>query len=59
LFIYKSGSVVLYLLLYVDDIIVTGSAPVAITDLIANLAIAFELKDLGPLKFFLGLQIEY
>uniref|UniRef100_A0A2N9IX43 CCHC-type domain-containing protein n=1 Tax=Fagus sylvatica TaxID=28930 RepID=A0A2N9IX43_FAGSY len=45
--------------LYVDDIILTGNAPTAITDLIANLASAFELKDLGPLKFFLGLQIDY
>jgi hypothetical protein len=51
--------VVLYLLLYVDDIIITGSAPTAVTALIDNLAAAFELKDLGPLKFFLGLQIEY
>uniref|UniRef100_A0A2N9E5R8 Integrase catalytic domain-containing protein n=1 Tax=Fagus sylvatica TaxID=28930 RepID=A0A2N9E5R8_FAGSY len=59
LFLYKHGSTVLFLLLYVDDIILTGNAPTAITDLIANLASAFELKDLGPLKFFLGLQIDY
>uniref|UniRef100_A0A2N9I261 Reverse transcriptase Ty1/copia-type domain-containing protein n=1 Tax=Fagus sylvatica TaxID=28930 RepID=A0A2N9I261_FAGSY len=49
----------LYLLLYVDDIIITGSAPTTVTALIDNLATAFELKDLGPLKFFLGLQIKY
>jgi hypothetical protein len=59
LFVYKSGSTVIYLLLYVDDIILTGSAPVAIQALIHDLAQAFELKDLGPLKYFLGLQVEY
>ena len=55
LFLYKHGSTVLYLLLYVDDIIITGNAPMAFTELITNLASAFELKDLGPLKYFLGL----
>jgi hypothetical protein len=59
LFLYKHGSTVLFLLLYVDDIILTGNAPTAITELIATLAFAFELKDLGPLKYFLGLQIDY
>jgi hypothetical protein len=50
---------VIYLLLYVDDIILTGSVPAAIQELIRGLAQAFELKDLGPLKYFLGLQVEY
>jgi hypothetical protein len=59
LFLYKHGSTVLYLLLYVDDIIITGNAPIAITELITNLGSVFELKDLGPLKYFLGLQIDY
>jgi hypothetical protein len=59
LFLYKHGSTVLFLLLYVNDIIITGNAPTAITELIANLASAFELKDLGPLKYFLELQIDY
>uniref|UniRef100_A0A2N9HKM9 Integrase catalytic domain-containing protein n=1 Tax=Fagus sylvatica TaxID=28930 RepID=A0A2N9HKM9_FAGSY len=59
LFIYRHGSTVLYLLLYVDDIIITGNHSTAVTELITNLASVFELKDLGPLKFFLGLQIDY
>uniref|UniRef100_A0A2N9GKR4 Integrase catalytic domain-containing protein n=1 Tax=Fagus sylvatica TaxID=28930 RepID=A0A2N9GKR4_FAGSY len=42
-----------------DDIILTGSAPATIQALIRDLAQAFELKDLGPLKYFLGLQVEY
>uniref|UniRef100_A0A2N9GHR0 Integrase catalytic domain-containing protein n=1 Tax=Fagus sylvatica TaxID=28930 RepID=A0A2N9GHR0_FAGSY len=44
------GSTVLYLLLYMDDIIITSNAPMAITELITNLASTFELKDLGPLS---------
>uniref|UniRef100_A0A2N9E2R4 Integrase catalytic domain-containing protein n=1 Tax=Fagus sylvatica TaxID=28930 RepID=A0A2N9E2R4_FAGSY len=56
---FDNGSTVIYLLLYVDDIILTGSAPATIQALIRDLAQAFELKDLGPLKYFLGLQVEY
>jgi hypothetical protein len=59
LFIYKHGSTILYLLLYVDNIIITENMPTAVTQLIANLASIFELKDLGPFKYFLGLQIDY
>lgn len=49
----------MYLLLYVDDIIVTSNHPIAIQTLLSQLAQESEIKDLGPLKFFLGLQIEY
>ena len=59
LFIFRHGTTVLYLLLYVDDIILTGSNPDAITALITALASAFELKDLGRLTYFLSLQIDY
>uniref|UniRef100_A0A2N9FVX0 Uncharacterized protein n=1 Tax=Fagus sylvatica TaxID=28930 RepID=A0A2N9FVX0_FAGSY len=59
LFVFRQGSTLLYLLLYVDDIILTGNSTAAITSLITQLAVTFELKDLGPLRYFLGLQIEY
>uniref|UniRef100_A0A2N9FV76 Reverse transcriptase Ty1/copia-type domain-containing protein n=1 Tax=Fagus sylvatica TaxID=28930 RepID=A0A2N9FV76_FAGSY len=59
LFIFRQGPTVLYLLLYVDDIILTGSHQDAITELVAALASVFELKDLGRLTYFLGLQIDY
>jgi hypothetical protein len=57
LFVFKSGPDTLYLLLYVDDIILTGTSPTLITTLISNLKHTFELKDLGPLQYFLGLQL--
>ena len=59
LFILHHGSFVFYLLLYVDDIIITRNSPPFIDHLISRLSAAFDLKDLGPLTFFLGLQIEY
>lgn len=39
---------------FVDDIIITGNDPQFMTDLITQLSFAFEMKDLGPLKYFLG-----
>ena len=59
LFIYKSKHDTLYLLLYVDDIIITGTSPTLLTTLISNLQTTFEVKDLGPLHYFLGLQLQY
>jgi len=52
----KSGST-LYLLVYVDDIIVTGSSPTDLSNLISTLATRFSLKDLGCLTYFLGVEV--
>lgn len=49
----------LYLLLYVDDIIITGNSLPFIDHLVFRLIATFDLEDLGPLAYFLGLQIEY
>ncbi|KAM1859213.1 hypothetical protein ACFX13_011547 [Malus domestica] len=59
LFVKADGSDVILLLLYVDDIILTGSNPVKIQVVIHNLADVFDLKDMGQLTYFLGLQIHY
>ncbi|XP_050117694.1 uncharacterized protein LOC126595439 [Malus sylvestris] len=47
------------LLLYVDDIILTGSNSVKIQKKIEELSAMFNLKNLGRLTYFLGLQIQY
>jgi hypothetical protein len=57
LFIFCSGQVQIFLLVYVDDIILTGTHSTAISALIARLQGEFPLKDLGPLHFFLGIQV--
>jgi transposase InsO family protein len=57
LFIYKHNKIVAYLLLYVDDIVLTGNTPSCLDQLIQQLSTVFDLKDLGPLHYFLGLQV--
>jgi len=47
----------LYHLVYVDDIILTSTHPHVHSTLIAKLQGEFPLKDLGPLHFFLGIQV--
>ena len=59
LFNLHHDSFVVYLLLYIDDIIITGNSTSFIDHIVSRLGAAFDLKDLGPLKYFLGLQIEY
>ena len=56
-FFFCSAHTIIYILLYVDDIIVTGNDSTQIHNLIAALGQVFELKDLGPLNYFLGNQI--
>ncbi|CAL9001424.1 unnamed protein product [Prunus brigantina] len=59
LFVRHSDSEVVILLLYVDDIILTGSNEKMVQLVIDELSSVFEIKDLGKLKFFLGLQVSY
>ncbi|CAL8084538.1 unnamed protein product [Prunus armeniaca] len=59
LFIYNKGFVLMLLLLYVDDIILTGNNQAAIDKLILTLSAEFDMKDLGELSYFLGLQIQH
>lgn len=47
------------LLLYVDDIVVTGNCSHAINTLIVKLQTEFDLKDLGLLHYFLGVEVAY
>ncbi|XP_060182282.1 uncharacterized mitochondrial protein AtMg00810-like [Lycium barbarum] len=42
-----------------DDIIITGSSDEFISDIISGLAKEFAMKDLGPLHFFLGIEVHY
>lgn len=46
----------LIVLIYVDDILLTGSDSSVIKRLISELHNQFALKDLGPLQFFLGIE---
>uniref|UniRef100_A0A2N9H9W2 Reverse transcriptase Ty1/copia-type domain-containing protein n=1 Tax=Fagus sylvatica TaxID=28930 RepID=A0A2N9H9W2_FAGSY len=57
LFILKDASFTMYVLIYVDDIIITCSKATAIDDLLHQLSSDFAVKDLGKLNFFLGVEL--
>ena len=59
LFVQHTGNDIIILLLYVDDIIITGSSDQLIQRVVTNLSEVFEMKDMGQLTVFLGLQISY
>ena len=46
LFIYHTTTAFIFLLVYVDDILVTGSGPTLIYDILKHLHIAFSIRDL-------------
>ncbi|GKD07157.1 ribonuclease H-like domain-containing protein [Tanacetum coccineum] len=57
LFIYRQGSQVAYLLLYVNDIILTASSTTLLQHLIDSLHREFDMTDLGALNYFLGISV--
>ncbi|KAJ9536153.1 hypothetical protein OSB04_un000671 [Centaurea solstitialis] len=57
LFIYRQGTKMAYLLLYVDDIILTASDSNFLKTIIATLSREFAMTDLGVLHHFLGISV--
>jgi hypothetical protein len=55
LFVQHSSHGTVILLLYVDDILLTDSHSSLLTSVIDALTQEFDMKDLGPLTYFLGL----
>lgn len=53
LFVYKSGDDLAYLLIYVNDIILTASTT-PLLQCVKELCCEFAIKDLRALRFFLG-----
>lgn len=56
LFVKQTASSFTALLVYVDDIVLAGTSLLEFSELKAKLHSAFGIKDLGILKFFLGLE---
>jgi histone deacetylase 1/2 len=59
LFIFTHGRVTIYMLVYVDDIVIAGSSTPAVDRLVQTLAQTFPIKDLGRLEYFLGIEASY
>lgn len=59
MFIKGSGSSFVVLVVYIDDIVITGPSPETIHDLEVFLHSKSKLKDLSALKYFLGLEIAH
>nr|XP_020182642.1 uncharacterized mitochondrial protein AtMg00810-like [Aegilops tauschii subsp. strangulata] len=57
LFVYHQGAATAYLLLYVDDIILTASSPAFLLQITARLSTEFALKDLGAPHYFLRIEV--
>ena len=57
LFILHAGTNLLYLLVYVDDIIITRNSNDLVSQAVECLAQRFSLKDLGPLSYFLSVEV--
>lgn len=58
LFILKNREITIYMLIYVDDIIIVSSSDQATERLIQKLKIDFAVKDLGDLEYFLGIEVK-
>ncbi|XP_019084316.1 PREDICTED: uncharacterized protein LOC109125954 [Camelina sativa] len=56
LFVKKCGSSFVYVLVYVDDILVTGSYFVLVVQTLASFADRFSIKDPTDLTYFLGIE---
>nr|CAD1841078.1 unnamed protein product [Ananas comosus var. bracteatus] len=57
LFFFNKGGITIFVLIYVDDIIVASSTHDATKALLHQLGQEFALKDLGELSYFLGIEV--
>ena len=57
LFLCKTATGIVIHLVYVDDIVITGTYSTLITRLKQHLQVSFHMKDLGPLTYILGLEV--
>lgn len=59
LFVYFKASSIIYIPVYVDDIIKTWNDIPLLHQLISKLNIVFSLKDLGSSDYFLGMKVKH
>jgi len=59
LFVCVKNKDVIMLLLYVDDMVITGNSSKLLSSLLSELNKQFKMKDLGRLSYFLGIQAQF
>jgi Reverse transcriptase (RNA-dependent DNA polymerase) len=57
MFIRRKGGKLCVLIVYVDDIVLTGNDTVEMKRIKGSFATEFEMKDLSPLRYFLGIEV--
>jgi Reverse transcriptase (RNA-dependent DNA polymerase) len=57
MFIQRKGENICILIVYVDDIVLTGNDPIEMKRLKTSLAKEFEMKDLNELRYFLSIEV--
>jgi hypothetical protein len=59
LFIFNQDGLQIYILIYVDDIIIVSSSSSATDKLLQQLCREFAMKNLGRLNYFLGIEVHH
>lgn len=59
LLVYRDNAITIYLLVYVDDIIITRNHPFSLKSIILNLGAEFSIRDFGCLSLFLGVEVTH
>ncbi|GAA0186355.1 transmembrane signal receptor [Lithospermum erythrorhizon] len=57
LFTYKKDHIEMGVLVYVDDLIISGNNSYVLSSFKGYLCACFHMKDLGVLKYFLGIEV--
>lgn len=58
LLVLRRGSDLVYVLLYVDNIVITTSSMALLRQVTSTINAEFKLKDMGALHYFLGIQVQ-
>lgn len=59
LFTYAANDVFLYVLIYVNNLLITSTSLFSIDKFKAYMSSCFHIKDLGSLKYFLGIEFAH
>ena len=57
LFTFTKASIQINVFVYVDDLVISGNHSAALCAFKAYLSDCFKMKDLGPLRYFLGIEV--